>query len=220
MQDDMGENRSEPSGVGRTGPALDIGHWIGVSAMPIERHYTPQGAIRNRAEHRVEIDAIRRVLQYDEATGKFTWISGRGRSTPGRPAGSVNGRGYVIVTVCGVCLLAHRVAWALINGGWPEGVIDHINGDTADNRIANLRDVSQSINQRNRRCGKGISRYRDKWRVQVGGDYFGVFCCLGDAVAVRNAARARMDYGPIAAANWQSIGQLARLLAEKAGGDA
>ena len=43
-----------------------------------------------------------------------------------------------------------RLAWFAFYGEWPIGVVDHINGDPSDNRIANLRDVSQSWNQQNR----------------------------------------------------------------------
>jgi hypothetical protein len=45
--------------------------------------------------------------------------------------------------------LAHRVIWALAHGRWPEGQIDHINGNRADNRLCNLREVKPSDNQRN-----------------------------------------------------------------------
>ena len=47
MQDDMGEDRSEPSGVGRTGPALDITPLDRSSAMPVEATISPQGDSAN-----------------------------------------------------------------------------------------------------------------------------------------------------------------------------
>ena len=40
----------------------------------------------------------------------------------------------------------HRFVWVLCNGSWPQLTIDHINGNRHDNRIDNLREVSQSEN--------------------------------------------------------------------------
>lgn len=43
-----------------------------------------------------------------------------------------------------------RIIWELFNGKIPEGMqIDHINGDSTDNRISNLRCVSNKINSHN-----------------------------------------------------------------------
>jgi hypothetical protein len=52
--------------------------------------------------------------------------------------------------------LGHRLAWFYVNGVWPVGDIDHINGNRSDNRIANLRDVAVSINRQN--LGRATSR--------------------------------------------------------------
>ena len=41
---------------------------------------------------------------------------------------------------------AHTLVWALYYGHWPRQTIDHINLKKGDNRIANLRDVSLSVN--------------------------------------------------------------------------
>ena len=43
----------------------------------------------------------------------------------------------------------HRIVWALCNNELPTTTIDHINGDRLDNRIENLREVSQTDNNLN-----------------------------------------------------------------------
>ena len=43
----------------------------------------------------------------------------------------------------------HWAVWAWHNGHFPNKTIDHLNGDETDNRIENLREVSQSENQLN-----------------------------------------------------------------------
>lgn len=42
--------------------------------------------------------------------------------------------------------MAHRVAWLLHYGEWPAGVVDHIDGDPSNNKIENLRIVTQQQN--------------------------------------------------------------------------
>jgi hypothetical protein len=46
-------------------------------------------------------------------------------------------------------LMMHRAVWAWHHGCFPVTAIDHINGDKTDNRIENLREVSNSENQLN-----------------------------------------------------------------------
>ena len=45
--------------------------------------------------------------------------------------------------------LLHRVIWLIETGEWPKQ-IDHINGDPADNRWTNLRNVENTRNMRNK----------------------------------------------------------------------
>ena len=56
--------------------------------------------------------------------------------------------------------LAHRVAMAMILGGWDFGYVDHIDGDRGNNAAKNLRPCSNAENLRNRVKGCGLSKYK------------------------------------------------------------
>lgn len=95
---------------------------------------------------------VRELLAYDPATGEFVWRQRRQRIAPGDRAGGIDGKGYVHISIDGRLYRAHRLVWLYVHGHWPAHDIDHINGCRTDNRIANLRDVSRSINLQNKGC--------------------------------------------------------------------
>lgn len=109
---------------------------------------------------RARFDAeIRARLSYDPATGVFTRLKGGGRGAKaGDRAGSAMVTGYVSLSVCDRAFLAHRVAWFLATGAWPAGQIDHINGDRMDNRLCNLREVTNRQNTQNVRRARSSNR--------------------------------------------------------------
>lgn len=96
-------------------------------------------------------DRARQVLAYDPETGQLTWKQTlSNRALAGSVAGNVSvADGYVQIRVDGQIYRGHRLAWLIVTGDWPRQVIDHINGVRSDNRWANLRDTSQSVNSRN-----------------------------------------------------------------------
>jgi len=67
----------------------------------------------------------------------------------GTLAGSIHKTGYHHITWCNKIQKAHRLIFMLHHGYMPKE-IDHINGNRADNRIENLREVTRSQNQYNK----------------------------------------------------------------------
>lgn len=100
-------------------------------------------------------ERLREILYYDPLNGVFLRrVNSRRRKNMLVPAGTFGAFGHIAIYVEGFPYQAHRLAWLYVYGQWPSNVIDHINGDPADNKISNLRSVSQLINAQNRRNGK------------------------------------------------------------------
>jgi hypothetical protein len=123
---------------------------------------------------------VRELLDYDAFTGVFVWRVRRNNNNNARQgavAGTLN-MGYVVIAVDDRLYQAHRLAWLWTHGAWPAGHIDHIDGNKANNALANLRDVTRNVNQQNRKRAKrnstsgflGVSWYAPsrKWRAQIG----------------------------------------------------
>ena len=142
---------------------------------------------------------LKNKLRYDSSTGEFSRLS------DGEIAGYMS-NGYVRMTVNGSCYPAHRLAWLYVHGKFPKNQIDHINGIRKDNRIINLRDVTQAENTKNSKIAsnntsgfKGVEWIpsRNKWRalisskgkkINVGSHY----CKIDAVIAV---IKARREYG-------------------------
>lgn len=99
-----------------------------------------------------DLAKLRGLLRHDPETGRFFWlVNRRGGVKAGDLAGTVRVDGYVQIHCAGTLYLAHRLAWLFTYGRWPTRHIDHVNGNTGDNRIQNLRDVAPKLNQENQR---------------------------------------------------------------------
>jgi hypothetical protein len=107
-------------------------------------------------------------------------------------------RGYLSMCVYAkdgkFSLLQHRFAWYFIHAYLPK-YIDHKNRDTADNRLENLRDVTQSQNSFNCKNTKGYSfskskgRYRASIMVNGKSKTIGYYIREGDAAEAYKEAK-------------------------------
>lgn len=108
--------------------------------------------------------------------GDLFWKTVHPRKRRNAPAGHKRGRGEIFLQIDGHRVAAHRVVFAMTHGRWPQGEVDHINGDPGDNRPENLREVTHSENMwncarnvRNTSGVKGVSwnRLCQKWEAYV-----------------------------------------------------
>ena len=144
-------------------------------------------------------DAIRERYSYDPETGEIK------HKRLKRVVGTVTAEGYLqFFFRMGSERpgpLAHRAAWLLHSGSWPDGEIDHINGIKTDNRMCNLRVVTRSENAMNRsvrrdtKCGlKGVQASGSKFVAKLCRDgrsyYVGTFDTAEQASEAYKAAAA------------------------------
>lgn len=111
-------------------------------------------------------------FSYCPLTGVIKLIKPRAnldKKNLGKELGSITDKGYLSIGFKGKYYLAHRLAWFLYYGDWPKNQIDHINRIKTDNRIENLREVSNRINSHNKPVFNGafFQRSAGKWRAQI-----------------------------------------------------
>jgi hypothetical protein len=126
----------------------------------------------------MDVEKLREVISYNPESGVFVW---RVSSSNRRPAGSVAGcvfstTGYRLIRIENKIFPAARLAWAIMTGEFPLGVVDHINGERADDRWCNLRIASISQNAANAKKHKdnfsgfkGVEFHKQtaKWRARI-----------------------------------------------------
>ncbi len=173
---------------------------------------------------------ISKLLKYEPETGKFYWLprpvemfsggafrggaEAKAKTWNIRYAGkeaftSLHNRGYIQAGLLGRGYLAHRVAWLLATGSWPTDQIDHINGNRADNRIINLREVSNlenaknmTLSKRNKSgvCGVFWLNHINKWWASIRVDgvrkNLGYFADFHDACEARKQAEQKHGFHP------------------------
>ncbi|AGR47930.1 HNH endonuclease [Sinorhizobium phage phiM7] len=172
---------------------------------------------------------VRELIKYNPETGKLYWkyrsidwfcdtkkmsATTNQKRWNHRYAGkecftSLDQDGYYIGSINGVGYRSHRIIWLLVHGYFPE-MIDHINGNTGDNRLINIRDVDKWENSKNQKLARnntsgvaGVDYWANttntkKWvaRISVNGKrkLLGYFSSMEEAAEARKAAEAEYGY--------------------------
>lgn len=149
-------------------------------------------------------------FSYESETGRIYRLSENG---PVLLCGKPD-RGYITARVCGRAIRHHRLAWLLHYKEEPPAMVDHIDGNRLDNRIANLRAADPAINARNRRTkrqapkGVRLCKRDHKYRAEIYLNdkciHLGMFKTRDEAAHAYNKAAIRL-HGDAACLN--PIGQ-------------
>ncbi len=164
----------------------------------------------------ITLPRLKELLYYDPETGILTWristMTGQHRKVFAARAGAVAGssassHGYSVIRLDRKLYLIHRLVWFYMTGTWPADQIDHRNGIRHDNRIANLREATQSLNMENMRRPRsnnksgflGVYKRRGRWmtaiRTKGGRIYLGPFDTPEEASIAYLTAKRRFHEG-------------------------
>jgi hypothetical protein len=148
------------------------------------------------------LQTAKRLYKYCENTGNFYWKITNTNVKPNQLAGS-NHNGYIRLRIGNKQIFAHRLAWAFVYAEFPKNQIDHIDGNKANNKIVNLRDVTREVNLQNQTKAhvqnelglQNVRQRKDSKQYQVRinsgkkGFYVGQYENVKDAVQARDIAR-------------------------------
>jgi hypothetical protein len=124
----------------------------------------------------ITAEQLRKILEYSAETGVLVWKIRPSRAVKaGDVAGCVDNNGYVTVGINRRIYKSHRLAWLIVHGVWPNGLIDHIDGNKSNNRLSNLRLVNETgnaenvrrPNKRNKSGFMGVIWFQNKWRASI-----------------------------------------------------
>ena len=133
---------------------------------------------RAKRNARITQGRLHALLSYDPDTGVFINRVSRGnRALAGAVFGSKDSDGYLQGCLDWRTYKLHQLAFVYMTGRWPDGVVDHIDTCRANNRWANLREVTASMNSQNMRSarcdsatgllGASFDKSRNKYLAQI-----------------------------------------------------
>ena len=149
---------------------------------------------------------VKKLFTYDKNTGIFTRKTALSNRVKIGDILNSNYNGYYAVRTNGKSFYLHRLAWLYYYGIEPN-TIDHIDGNKTNNKINNLRNVTQQCNQKNMKKSKanisghtGIYRHskNEKWvaNICINGKtkYLGSFFNISEAIEIRKKAEIENNF--------------------------
>jgi hypothetical protein len=152
----------------------------------------------------IDIEELKHRLTYHPKTGLFTWNHSSCRRQEGAVAGCRDVKQhatyeevYITIGINNRKYRAHRLAFIYMGVLIPK-CIDHLNGDSTDNRWGNLRAATHSQNSKNKKkpitntsgfVGVCRERRSGKWRAYISVNKkqikFGLYATPEEAYAAR-----------------------------------
>ena len=116
----------------------------------LSRSLSEDKVAHSKSPQNLTQDRLKELLHYDPETGIFTRrVNRRGGAKAGVAVGYPDKTGYMCFKLLGKHRKIHRLAFLYMEGVFPPDQVDHINGDRADNRWANLRHSNAQENAHN-----------------------------------------------------------------------
>ena len=99
-------------------------------------------------------DRLRKAMIYEPVSGQFFWIAPPPEHAElrGREAGAPrkgNHKYYWVIKIGGKAYRRSWLAYLWMTGDWPADQIDHVNGNSLDDRWENLRAATATENAQN-----------------------------------------------------------------------
>src|SRR5208337_3881401 len=154
----------------------------------------------SRKQQCLTLEYLKNILFYNEKTGFWIWINKTSKFSNinvGDRAGTLDEKGYIVITIKGKRYYAHVLAWFYMTGEWPKDEIDHRDLDKANNKWLNFRlsnrlqNCSHRLKNTNNTSGfKGVyfDKRANKLRVRI--TVNNELKCVGSFTNIIRAAQA------------------------------
>jgi hypothetical protein len=138
-------------------------------------------------EQRLTKERIDHLFDYKD--GKFYWKnpSKHRKHLVGKEAGTTqptNGKLYVTIQVDGAKIKRGRLVFFYINGEFPQPCVDHINGNSLDDRPENLRQATMTENAWNHKSRSKKTNLPMGVRLAKSGRFVARIACHGKSLCL------------------------------------